>query len=457
VRAFLGLGSNVPHARACLEGALRGLESAGVRVAAVAAPVRSPYVGPGGEPVAGAPPVLNSVAEVFTSKASPALLRLGLELEAAAGRVRDGGPVRALDVDLLACGDEQRAEAPLLPHPRALQRAFVLGPWAEVAPFVPVAGTGASVLVHAFRLRGRSPAAFAALEPEPALVLPDLARAPVVLRDRKELARWRAGLRGPLGLVPTMGALHAGHAALVRRARAESAHVLATLFVNPLQFGPTEDLARYPRTFESDLALLGHAGADAVYAPEPPDLYPAGFSTYVVPEGPALPHEGERRPGHFRGVATVVLKLFQRARAERAWFGRKDAQQVAVLERMVRDLDLATEVVVAPTVKDDDGLALSSRNRYLAPEDRARALALPRALDDVVRACARGEHDAAQLLALARESLEAAGLGIDSLAVVDPEGFAPVPRLGAGPSLLIATVRVGSTRLLDNRWLVRTA
>ncbi|MFM8979997.1 MAG: pantoate--beta-alanine ligase [Planctomycetia bacterium] len=453
-RAFLGLGSTHPQAATLLEGALRGLEAAGVRVAAVAAPVSGPFVGPGGSVLAGAPPVLNSVAEVLTPLGPGALLELCLRLEQEAGRVRDGSAARSLDLDVLAVGEEVRAGPPALPHPRALERAFVLGPWEEVAPFAPVAGTGATVLAHAMRLRARAPQAFAALQPAARLALPALGRRVQVLDDAQALAAWRERQAGSVGVVPTMGALHAGHAALVRRARAESDAVLATIFVNPLQFGPHEDFARYPRTFESDLAVLSEAGADAVYVPTAEDLYAPGFASYVVPEGPALGLEGERRPGHFRGVATVVLKLLLRARAQRAWFGRKDAQQVAVVQRMVRDLDLPVQVVVGPTVKDDDGLALSSRNRYLAPAERAAARALPRALDALQAAAAAGQHDVAALVALGRQGLEAAGLGVDYLAVVDPASFAPQARLGPQPSLAVATVRCGSTRLLDNRWLL---
>ena len=453
-RAFLGLGSTHPQAAVLMEGALRGLEAAGVRVAAVAAPVWGPFVDAGGSTPAGAPRVLNTVAEVLTTLSPRELLATCLRLEQEAGRVRDGRPGRSLDLDLLCCGDAVQPDAPCLPHPRALERAFVLAPWEEVAPLTHVPGTRATVLEHAMRLRSRAPQAFAALEPAPGLALPALDRRVEVLEDAAQLARWRAQQPGAVGLVPTMGALHAGHAALVRRARAECPSVLATIFVNPLQFGPHEDFARYPRTLEADLAVLSACGADAVYVPQAGDLYPPGFSTAVLPEGPALPLEGERRPGHFRGVATVVLKLLLRASAGRAWLGRKDAQQVAVLQRMVRDLDVPVEIVVAPTVKDDDGLALSSRNRYLTAEERSRALALPRTLEALQAAAAAGERSVGSLVDAGRARLEAAGLAVDYLAVVDPASFEAVARLGAQPSLAVATVRCGSTRLLDNRWVL---
>lgn len=461
--AFVALGSNAADARARLEQALVGLEAAGVRVAAVAPPVTGPYLDAAGRPVPGARPVLNTVAQVTTALRPQELLAALHALEDASGRVRDGGVTRTLDLDLLTHGERVEPHgAPILPHPRAHERAFVLAPWREIAPWAGLPGTGASVALAAARLEARHPAAFDALRLEPALRLPALGARPRVLPDRAALRAWRdalppagaVGLTAGLGLVPTMGALHAGHAALVRRARSACDAVLATIFVNPLQFGPGEDLARYPRTLESDLDVLAAAGADAVYLPDAADLYPPGFATTVTPEGPALPLEGERRPGHFRGVATVVLKLFQRTRPARAWFGQKDAQQVAVLERLVLDLDLSVALEVAPIVRDDDGLALSSRNRYLAPEQRARALALPSALAEVARAAARGERDVARLLAPAQERLVSAGLQVDYLEVVDPRSMQALARVGEAPALALATIRAGSTRLLDNRWVV---
>jgi pantoate--beta-alanine ligase len=454
-RAFLGLGSDAPDARARLEAALEGLERADVRVAAVSAPVSGPFVGPHG-PDPSAPPVLNAVAEVTTSLSPSTLLARLHALESDAGRVRGASPRRTLDLDLLdhegADAAARGPEAPQVPHPRALARAFVLAPWEEIAPHHVVAG--ASVLVHAARLCARDPAAFESLRLEAGLAPPRIGTAPKVLRHRDALALWRGHVGAAVGLVPTMGALHAGHAALVRRARAEGGPVLATIFVNPLQFGPKEDLARYPRTFESDLEVLSASGADAVYVPAPDDLYPDGFSTYVTPEGPALPFEGSVRPGHFRGVATVVLKLLLRARPLTLWLGQKDAQQVAVVRRMLADLDVPVRLSLATTVRDHDGLALSSRNRYLSPDDRRRALALPHALSLVAHAASRGERDASLLLAPAHALLTSSALTIDYLSLVDPASMAPVSRLGAAPALAVATVRVGATRLLDNRFVV---
>ncbi len=230
------------------------------------------------------------------------------------------------------------------------------------------------------------------------------------------------------GLVPTMGALHDGHRALFRAARAESTRVVASLFVNPAQFDQEAALEAYPRDEERDLELARAEEVDVVFAPAPEELYPTGFETWVDPEETGA--EGAARPGHFRGVATVCLKLFNLVRPERAYFGQKDAQQVAVIRRLVRDLNVPVEIRVVPTVRDSDGLAFSSRNRRLSAEERERALGLPRAL-----ASAAGEPDP---VASARASLN--GLDPDYVEVVD---------LGDA-NVLAAAVRVGSTRLIDN-------
>jgi pantoate--beta-alanine ligase len=228
------------------------------------------------------------------------------------------------------------------------------------------------------------------------------------------------------GLVPTMGALHEGHRALLRAARAENDRVVASLFVNPAQFDEQADLAAYPRDEAHDLALAESEGVDVVFAPA--ELYPEGFATWVEPENTGA--ESEARPGHFRGVATVCLKLFNLVRPERAYFGQKDAQQVAVIRRMVRDLDVPVRIRVVPTVRDSDGLALSSRNTRLSPDERARALALPRALQSAL-----GSPDP---VAAARASLN--GLDPDYVEVLD---------LGDA-KVLAGAVRIGSTRLIDN-------
>jgi pantoate--beta-alanine ligase len=229
---------------------------------------------------------------------------------------------------------------------------------------------------------------------------------------------------GTVGLVPTMGAFHEGHLALFRAARDENDVVVASLFVNPAQFGPSEDLATYPRDEERDASLADEAGVDILFVPAAEELYPPGFQTWVDVEELGRILEGEVRPGHFRAVATICLKLFNIVRPDRAYFGQKDAQQVAVVKRMVRDLDHEVEVRVVPTVRDEDGLALSSRNAYLSAEERERALALPRAL-------------ASRDLNAARAQLN--GLEVDYVDVADFE-----------PPVLAAAVRVGKTRLIDN-------
>jgi pantoate--beta-alanine ligase len=233
--------------------------------------------------------------------------------------------------------------------------------------------------------------------------------------------------RASIGLVPTMGALHEGHVALLRAAREENETVVMSLFVNPAQFADGADLARYPRDEERDVALARDEGVDLVFAPSAEEMYPEGFQTWVEVTELGSILEGEFRPGHFRGVATVVLKLFSVTRPDRAYFGQKDAQQVEVIRRMIRDLALEVELRVVPTVRDADGLALSSRNALLSPEDRARALALSRAL-------ALRNRDAAL------EELRASnGLAIDYVEVADFD-----------PPVLAGAVRVGSTRLIDN-------
>ncbi len=253
-----------------------------------------------------------------------------------------------------------------------------------------------------------------------------------------------------VGLVPTMGALHAGHASLVRAARAADGFVVVSIFVNPTQFGPHEDLDRYPRPFEQDLALCGELGVDLVFAPQPATMYPPGFRTWVEVTGLQDVLEGASRPGHFRGVATVVLKLFNLVQPDRAYFGQKDAQQARLLVQMVRDLDVPVEVRVLPTVREPDGLALSSRNKYLDADQRRHAAALSRALAEARDRVAAGERDGEALRALLTERVAATpGAALDYAAVVDADTLAPVARL-SGPTLLALAVRFGTTRLIDN-------
>ena len=246
-----------------------------------------------------------------------------------------------------------------------------------------------------------------------------------------------------------MGALHEGHLSLVRRARREGPFVVVSIFVNPLQFAPGEDLARYPRREAEDLAALEREQVDAVYLPRAGDLYPPGFSTAVEVGGVTEGGEGAARPGHFAGVATVVAKLFLQVAPDVAVFGQKDLQQVAVVRRMVRDLDFPIRLVVGETVREPDGLAKSSRNAYLSPADRALAAAFPRALFEARDDVERGERDAARVTAGVRRKLTDAGLGVDYVDVVDPDTMSPVRQVARG-SALAAAVRVGRTRLIDN-------
>jgi pantoate--beta-alanine ligase len=252
-----------------------------------------------------------------------------------------------------------------------------------------------------------------------------------------------------IAFVPTMGALHEGHLSLVRQAKRECGFVVVSIFVNPLQFGPGEDLARYPRREREDLAALEREAVDVVYLPTTNGLYPPDFSTAVEIAGVSDGGEGAIRPGHFRGVATVVAKLFLQVSPDVAVFGRKDLQQVAVIRRMVRDLDFPIRLVVGETVREPDGLAMSSRNAYLSPEDRRLASVLPRALFEARDRAARGERDGGKLAASVRRELEAAGLRVDYVEVVDPETMAPASEAAPGTALA-AAVRIGKTRLIDN-------
>jgi pantoate--beta-alanine ligase len=281
--------------------------------------------------------------------------------------------------------------------------------------------------------------------------------APRLATTRTVLAQARAALGpGPVVLVPTMGALHAGHERLLVAARTLAGprgSVIVSIFVNPLQFGPNEDLGRYPRTLEEDLARCARAGVSLVFAPSAAEMYPGGKPEVTVDPGPAgRRYEGEFRPGFFGGVLTVVLKLLLLTRPDIAVFGQKDAQQLALVRRMVTDLNLDVVIEPVPTVRDDDGLATSSRNRYLSVADRAVALALPRAL---LAGQAQAGQAAAAVLAAAGDVLRAEpGLVVDYVAVVDPGTFGPA---GPGPALLVAAAKAGSTRLIDNMTLVLPA
>lgn len=274
-----------------------------------------------------------------------------------------------------------------------------------------------------------------------------LLRAGDAVALRRQLGLWRAA-GDKIAFVPTMGALHQGHLALVTRGRQLADRVVASIFVNPAQFGPNEDFSRYPRPLERDCEQLEAAGCDLVYLPEVAEIYPPGSNTWVTVEGPSQGLEGDSRPGHFRGVATVVAKLFHLVAPDLAIFGEKDAQQLAVISRLVRDLCFPIEIVPHPIVREADGLALSSRNVYLSPEDRRDALVLVSALRAAQAAIAAGERRAQQLIGLVREELSRAG-ETDYVDLVDADSFAPIDVLDRRAVLPIV-VRFGKTRLLDN-------
>lgn len=253
-----------------------------------------------------------------------------------------------------------------------------------------------------------------------------------------------------IGLVPTMGALHAGHLALVGRAKKECSAVYASIFLNPTQFGPHEDLSKYPQPLEADVEKLANSGVDGLFLPSAEQMYPAGFSTYVHVEGISERLEGKSRPGHFRGVATVVLKLFEIVQPHYAYFGRKDAQQVCIIQKMVRDLNLGVELVICPTVREGNGLAGSSRNEYLSPEERRAAGVLFRALQAAEMDLSAGVKDTLQLERTMRRILESEPKArIDYAEIVDAGTFEPVVRV-EGHCYALLAVRIGTTRLIDN-------
>ena len=277
-----------------------------------------------------------------------------------------------------------------------------------------------------------------------------MSTAPVVARTRDELGPARAALtEGDVAVVMTMGALHEGHARLIRTARERARHVIVTIFLNPLQFGPKEDLSRYPRTFDSDLEICTREGVDLVFAPTPDVIYPDGDPGVRISAGPLGDVlEGQSRPGHFDGMLTVVVKLMHLTRGDLFYYGQKDAQQLLLIKRMVRDIDFPGSVVAVPTVREEDGLAMSSRNTYLSPSDRETALALSRAL----RAGAdRAVEGPSAIRRAAREVLIEEPLAlVDYLVLVHPTTLEDVPEWYKGEALLAVAARVGTTRLIDN-------
>ena len=424
--AYLGLGSNLGDRAAQLRFALERLAATpGVRVTAVSS-FRTT------EPVGGPPQprFLNAAARVATSLDAHALLAVCRAIEREAGR-RDGGPrdgPRELDLDILLFGEVDDHDTIdtrdlIVPHPRMGEREFVLEPLRELG-----------VDTATFRVASR----------------PFVDRDPQVFAAR--CADWRRGAC-QVGLVPTMGALHAGHAELLRLARAECDRVAATIFVNPLQFAVGEDLARYPRPFEADLALCAREGVDVVFAPAPEAIYGPGFASCVAVGREAETMEGASRPGHFVGVATVVARLWSLALPERGYFGEKDAQQLAVLRRLHGDLGLCGAIRPCGIVREPDGLAMSSRNVYLAPDDRRAGTVLVTALRAVCGAFADGERDRDRLVTLARDTLAAEPRArtdyVELRAVDDLAPLAPGP-IPAGRLLVAARFGEPATRLLDN-------
>ncbi|MCK6479983.1 MAG: pantoate--beta-alanine ligase [Planctomycetes bacterium] len=434
-RVLLGLGSNLEPREEHIRTALDLLQERGaVRVERVSRLRET-------EPVGGPPQgsYLNGAALVETDLSPRDLLALIKSVEGRVGRSATGvrwGP-REVDVDILLHGDLVVQEPGLIvPHPRLTGRRFVLEPAAEIAgDFLhPVLALSIAELLRRLPERlGRG--------------------APRLLSTPEDLRGWvKTSLRNRFttGLVPTMGALHEGHASLMRAAYRETDRVVASIFVNPRQFDDPSDLDRYPRTLEEDIALCAENGVDAVFAPSAEDMYPKGFCTRVEVEGISRVLEGAIRPGHFSGVATVVLKLIALALPDRAYFGQKDFQQACLVRRMVKDLGAPCTVVVMPTVRDLDGLAVSSRNRFLSPEDRRKGLALPRALEAARRAWADGERNAGRLHAEAAGVLgKEPGFAVDYLVVADPETLETLQG-DADRAVILAAGRAGSVRLLDN-------
>ena len=279
-----------------------------------------------------------------------------------------------------------------------------------------------------------------------------------VLRNAVTALRSEGG--GRIALVPTMGALHEGHLTLVRRARAEADHVIASIFVNPKQFGPNEDLDAYPRQLAADAAMLEAEGVAVLWAPTVEEMYPAGFVTNISVAGVSEGLCGAARPGHFDGVATVVCKLFNQVQPDMAFFGEKDFQQLAVIRAMARDLDLTlphvSNIIGVPTVREADGLAMSSRNRYLSPEQRAQAAALPRAMQAAIAAIEGGAEVAGALAELEAAIIAAGFSSVDYAVLADSTSLAPLAVLGDAPARLLLAARIGGTRLIDNMAVNRT-
>ncbi|MHB1536241.1 MAG: pantoate--beta-alanine ligase [Acidimicrobiales bacterium] len=443
VRAFLGLGSNLGERHGHLRDAVAGLPDV---VAVSPLYETDPVGGPGGQGR-----YLNCVVELRTRRDARALLEAGQRAEADAGRVRSErwGP-RTLDVDVLLVGGALVDEPDLVvPHPHLGEREFVLVPLADLAPEV----VGALGTPAARRALGGGASG---VRPAGTLVRSQAARHTPGPEQFTSPAAWRQALDdrrapGPVGLVPTMGALHGGHLSMIRRARAECAVVAVTDYVNPLQFGPAEDLSTYPRDVAGDAELAGEAGADLLFAPSQGDLWPEPGRTSLHVAGLSEGMEGAARPGHFDGVATIVAKLLALSGPCRAYFGEKDFQQLAVVRRLVADLSLPVQVVACPTVREPDGLALSSRNAYLSPEQRAVAPTLYHALLAGKRAVEDdGITDADEVVAaMTAVLIKEPRCSLDYAEVADPVDLHRPASIGGEVRLLVAA-RIGRARLIDN-------
>ena len=274
-------------------------------------------------------------------------------------------------------------------------------------------------------------------------------KTPILLKTAQELKKWRESITGSLGFVPTMGALHAGHLSLLQASKAQNSHTLLSIFVNPTQFGANEDFGKYPRTLESDIALA--QGVDAIFAPEISEMYPNKDEiTLNPPKSMGSVYEGAIREGHFAGVLQVVLKLFNLSSPTRAYFGKKDAQQLLILQKMCKDFFLPLEIVPCEIVRDTDGLALSSRNVYLSKEERALALSIPQTLQKIASLIAQGESDVAKLYDFGMNELK--DLQVDYLAFCN-HSLEPIKSIIPSQTLILLTCKVGNTRLLDNLWI----
>jgi pantoate--beta-alanine ligase len=441
---LVGLGSNLGDRVHNLQEAVRHLrEQNEIVITRVSSFLESTPVG--GPP--GQPNYFNAVVLAETTLAPHTFLATLQSIEDDLGRERRErwGP-RIIDLDLLLYGQyaQEIIDSPELtvPHPRMHERRFVLDPAAEIACNVihPVYGVSLSELLK--RLPAQMPGELGLR------VFTSASGIQVAMQRQRRLGQ-------SIALVPTMGALHEGHLSLVRAAREQSDVTVATIFVNPTQFGPGEDFAKYPRTLEADLQALSAAGCDVVFVPEHDEMYPPGSSTLVEPPAVARPLEGVCRPGHFRGVATIVLKLFHLIPAHVAFFGQKDYQQTCVVRQMVRDLAVPIEIVVCPTVREPDGLAMSSRNRYLSPAERRQATALSRALEEAERLASAGQRDARRVAEAMRNILTAAGIErVDYATLADPDTLSELSTL-SDPAVALIACYVGTTRLIDNRLISR--